>query len=94
VLREEGSSCGGEPYDGSSMLRIEHEEPAIIGIFPDGESGAGRAPRFHHFFVTSILSREPLQKIQDQALYYGIAHRSSVAILPPGRIRSQQDAAC
>jgi len=68
MLIEEGYACWSEPHEASSVLLVQHEKSAIIGVFPNGEFGAGGTPRIHHFFIAPILFCEPLKKIQDQAL--------------------------
>src|SRR5579864_125592 len=77
MLLEERSSCWREPHDATPEVHIESHKSAIICIFPNRELGTGGPPGIHHFFVSSILFCDPLEKIQDQALYYGVGHGRS-----------------
>src|SRR3989442_15283884 len=54
------------------------------------ELGAGGTPRINHFFIASILSREPVKKIHDQAFYSGVGHGdfSGHLNMPIERIRA------
>ena len=44
-------------------------QSAVIRIFPNGQLGAGGAPRIHDLFVGPISLGDPFQKIEDQGLY-------------------------
>ena len=71
------------PDDAVAARAIE-PQPAIIRILPHGQSRTGRAPGIHPFLPAAIPFRQPLEKIEDQALYY----QSSHACPSVGRFRS------
>src|SRR5438445_6647279 len=60
------------------------------------ELGAGGTPRINHFFIASILSREPVKKIHDQAFYSGVGHGdfSGHLNMPIERIRAFARSRC
>src|SRR5436309_1914684 len=60
------------------------------------ELGAGGTPRINHFFIASILSREPVKKIHDQSFYSGVGHGdfSGHLNMPIERIRAFARSRC
>ena len=67
-------------------------------LFTSAKRGAwGRGtPRINHFFIASILSREPVKKIHDQAFYSGVGHGdfSGHLNMPIERIRAFARSRC
>ena len=67
-------------------------------LFTSAKRGAwGRGtPRINHFFIASILSREPVKKIHDQAFYSGVGHGdfSGHLNMPVERIRAFARSRC
>lgn len=74
MLGEEGNCGWGEADYGAAIRCVEGDEAAVVCVLPDHEFGAGRAPGIHGFFVGSVALGQPLKKVEDQVLYYGIAH--------------------
>lgn len=74
ALLEEGKPGRCDPHHAASLDLVLHDQLAIVGFFPDGESGARGTPHIDHFFVAAIAFRYPLEKIEDQAVYYGVSH--------------------
>ena len=63
-----------EPRRRNPDRRAIADQSAIIRILPDGEPGARRAPRFHHFLVAALTACQPLRKIRDQVFHYRVGH--------------------
>jgi hypothetical protein len=72
ALLKQGKSRGCNPHNAAFLHLLFHNQSAIVRFFPNRQSGARRAPCFHHFFIASIASCQPLKKIQDQALGYEV----------------------
>jgi hypothetical protein len=57
-----------------SGIAPPHDETASVGVLPDGESWAGRAPRIEHFAVGARRAADPLEKIEHEGLD-GVGHQ-------------------
>jgi hypothetical protein len=78
MLFKEGEPGWGKADDVAAVGCVEGDEAAVVCVFPHREFGTGRAPSIHRFFVAPLAFCEPFKKIEDQVLYYGIAHRVSL----------------
>jgi hypothetical protein len=74
ALLEEGKPGRSDPHHAVSLDLLLHDKLAIVGFFPDRESGARGTPDIDHFSVAAVAFRQPLKKIEDQVFYDGVAH--------------------
>jgi type III restriction enzyme len=44
------------------------EEAPVVGLFPNRQSGAGRAPSLNHLAIRPCFGTDPFQQIEDQSL--------------------------
>jgi hypothetical protein len=51
-----------------SLIASTHDEPPSIGILPDGEARAGRAPGVEHLGVGARRPADPLEEIEYEGL--------------------------
>jgi hypothetical protein len=66
--------CADREARGLPLDFFARDESAVIGIFPNGQLRAGRAPRFHHFFVAALACCQPLQEVDYESFNYGVGH--------------------
>ena len=74
MLGEEGESCWGEADDVVAVRCVEGDEAAVVCVFPHRKLRAGCAPGVHCLFVGPVALCQPLQKIEDEVLDYGVGH--------------------
>jgi hypothetical protein len=55
-----------DSYYAASLHLFFSNEPSLIGVFPDRQSGTPRSPRIQHFFVAALAFLQPLEKIKNQ----------------------------
>src|SRR5208282_1743445 len=70
VLLEKGHPRWCDPHHRAAVRMHFRDKPALVRIFPDRKSGAGRAPGIHHLVVALHAACEPLEKIEDQRFDY------------------------
>jgi hypothetical protein len=61
--------------DAASVHFLLRDESAIIGILPNWESGARRAPSIHDLIVAPVAFRQPLKKVEDESFHDTVYHR-------------------
>ena len=58
----------------AAICSAEGDEAAVVGVFPHGELGTGRAPSIHRLFVGPVASCEPFKEIEDEVLDDDVGH--------------------
>jgi hypothetical protein len=81
MLGEEGESSWGEADDVAAVRCVEGDEAPVVRVLPHREFGTGCAPGIHRLFVGSVAFCDPLKKIEDEVLDYGIAHGVSPRLI-------------
>ena len=73
ALLKKGEAWRRNPDNRLPVHTFRGDKSTIVGILPDWESGARRAPRIHHFFVRSVADRQPLKQIENEG-FHRIGH--------------------
>ena len=78
---EECQTRGGGPYDGAPVEPLALDEAAFVGILPDRQFRARRAPGVHDLLVRALAVGQPVEEIEDQVFHYGIFRHWSLPYL-------------
>src|SRR3954454_5600295 len=76
-LPEQATAGLGRPDDGSTIHLLDSDQPAVVGVFPDGQPRAGSAPGVHYFWISTLPRGQVPEEVEDEDFYYGIVHRLS-----------------
>ena len=73
-LLKKSKTCGSYPDNLAPIEIFLRDETAVLGILPNREPGARRAPNINHFLVGSVASCEPLEQVGNQCVNGCIHH--------------------
>jgi hypothetical protein len=73
-LSKKRKTCESNPDDLASVDILFRDENAILCVFPDGKSRAGRAPKFDRFQVGPLAACQPFEEIKYQWVDGSVGH--------------------
>jgi len=73
ALREKSGAGRRDANARVAVAVLGCEEPAIVGLFPDGQARAGGAPGFDDFLVGALAQGDPFKEVEDEG-FDGVDH--------------------